>query len=297
MADSEQKNHWRSIAELLGTPLPAESPDEQPTNEPAAEKISPTPPPPARTKKVPPARPAPKSPANWGSIAEQLGMEPPPEPESKDETRPPFVETESAVDVRDTFTGQGDIESPAKPPRARSEEARDDWRRHRGEFEPEYELDLESPPEEKDNAYDAEEEPEAASHVEEAGEAEESLDESSREEGEPRRRRRRRRGRRGRKERPSAAEKSSEADDQQGDEEEEYEEEDEVEEVVRATSRSSRESSDDDDDVGDVGRPKHTKIPTWDQAIGFIIEANMAGRSRSHHHGSRGRGRGRGHRR
>jgi len=52
-------------------------------------------------------------------------------------------------------------------------------------------------------------------------------------------------------------------------------------------------------DEGDEGRPgdvpTHKKIPTWDEAVGILIEANMANRA-SNPERERGRGRGRGRR-
>jgi hypothetical protein len=34
----------------------------------------------------------------------------------------------------------------------------------------------------------------------------------------------------------------------------------------------------------------HTKIPTWQETVGALIEANMASRSRDRGHGDRGHG-------
>jgi hypothetical protein len=41
------------------------------------------------------------------------------------------------------------------------------------------------------------------------------------------------------------------------------------------------------------GVPTHKKIPTWDEAVGILIDANMAARANSPDR-DRGRGRGRG---
>jgi ribonuclease E len=50
----------------------------------------------------------------------------------------------------------------------------------------------------------------------------------------------------------------------------------------------------DDDDSGDGGSPSHKKIPTWEEAVNLLIDANMASRANSPDRGDRGRGRGRG---
>jgi hypothetical protein len=50
----------------------------------------------------------------------------------------------------------------------------------------------------------------------------------------------------------------------------------------------------DDDDSVDGGSPTHRKIPTWDEAVNLLIDANMAARANSPDRGDRGRGRGRG---
>jgi hypothetical protein len=50
----------------------------------------------------------------------------------------------------------------------------------------------------------------------------------------------------------------------------------------------------DDDDSGDGGSPTHKRIPTWEEAVNMLIDANMASRANSPDRGDRGRGRGRG---
>jgi hypothetical protein len=59
------------------------------------------------------------------------------------------------------------------------------------------------------------------------------------------------------------------------------------------------EESDELLDVGDeqeAGLPTHRKIPTWQDAVGVLIDANMASRAnspdRDRDRGDRGRGRG-----
>jgi hypothetical protein len=52
----------------------------------------------------------------------------------------------------------------------------------------------------------------------------------------------------------------------------------------------------DEEEIG--GYPSHKKIPTWDEAVGVMIDANMASRAsnpdRDRGRGGGGRGRGRG---
>jgi hypothetical protein len=57
--------------------------------------------------------------------------------------------------------------------------------------------------------------------------------------------------------------------------------------------------SDDDDELaaGSAHRSKHRKIPTWEEAVGVIVTANLQARtqgdqSKNRHRGSRRRGRG-----
>jgi hypothetical protein len=55
------------------------------------------------------------------------------------------------------------------------------------------------------------------------------------------------------------------------------------------------EDDEDDDDLLTLG-VKHSKIPTWDEAVGVVISANMESRAKNPGNGPRGRGRGRGRR-
>jgi hypothetical protein len=50
----------------------------------------------------------------------------------------------------------------------------------------------------------------------------------------------------------------------------------------------------DDDEPGESGSPSHKKIPTWEEAVNMLIDANMASRANNPDRGDRGRGRGRG---
>ena len=51
-----------------------------------------------------------------------------------------------------------------------------------------------------------------------------------------------------------------------------------------------------DDQDGHEGRPSHRAIPSWDEAIGVIVSANLESRAKNPHSGGSPRGRGRGQR-
>jgi hypothetical protein len=61
-----------------------------------------------------------------------------------------------------------------------------------------------------------------------------------------------------------------------------------------AAGRDKHESEDDLDLDREGGHPVHKKIPTWDEAIGVLVDANMASRANHPDRPHRGRGRGRG---
>ena len=64
---------------------------------------------------------------------------------------------------------------------------------------------------------------------------------------------------------------------------------------LESDHRGELDGLDDSDDDGDVDHHSHRGIPSWDDAIGFIIDANMEGRARSPKSGGpRGRRGGRG---
>jgi ribonuclease E len=69
--------------------------------------------------------------------------------------------------------------------------------------------------------------------------------------------------------------------------------EDEHDEDLHADDH--HEDDEDDDDLLTLG-VKHRKIPTWDEAVGVVISANMESRAKNPGNGPRGRGRGRGRR-
>ncbi|MCE9525218.1 MAG: hypothetical protein K8R36_04100, partial [Planctomycetales bacterium] len=111
-------------------------------------------------------------------------------------------------------------------------------------------------------------------------------------------RRGRRRGR-GRGDRPASQERSASSVPPRS----EFDEAEEDQIAARARQRLEE----NDEDLADIDQHDdehddehgHTKIPTWQETVGMLIEANMASRSRDRDHGGgggggRGRGRGRG---
>jgi ribonuclease E len=121
-------------------------------------------------------------------------------------------------------------------------------------------------------------------------------DEADERSGRPRRRRRRGSGR-GKEE--TAAPRPAPYREQ--DEEERFGPPPEPRPPAPRVAREADEEPDDDllgdGDEGEEGQggdvPTHKKIPTWEEAVGILIDANMAGRGPER---DRGRGRGRGRR-
>ncbi len=107
------------------------------------------------------------------------------------------------------------------------------------------------------------------------------------EEGEePRRRRRRRRRRRKGAKPEQETEKGTD----------ETEDREPAEESSDVADDDSDSLHDEDDDEPSTLGIKHRKIPTWDEAVGVVISANLDSRAKNPNGGSRGKGRGRGRR-
>jgi ribonuclease E len=121
------------------------------------------------------------------------------------------------------------------------------------------------------------------------------------ENGEPRRRRRRRRGGRGGRDRETtdarpAAETSEHHDD---DDVLDVDEESITRERIRAEGLVDDLDDEPHGEGGDEGHLAHRGIPTWEEAVGMIINVNLEARAKhphssggQHHRGGRGRGRG-----
>jgi len=246
---------------------------------------------------------------HWGKLAAALGL-----PVSIDvpaETSRPAKESPKESDE-----AGGDLLAYEVPPVETSETLDSDWREHQGEFDSEVEPTvLEDAPRKPDSEEPDLWEPESASDLLEDElevETEQDLDtdsaidtESSEEEAERRRiprRRRRRHRRRGRH--PSRLQEATAT----------YASEDEgepFEEVPAATSAPASEErtacaedaqaarsrsevsdvggSDEDLDSDEVSVRKHVKIPTWQQAVSYIIDHNLAQRGRGGQDTRRGR--------
>jgi hypothetical protein len=136
-----------------------------------------------------------------------------------------------------------------------------------------YEIDVEAEPD--DWSADVEREPDVASVAEE-GEEEES----------PTRRRRRRRRKGSRRGRDEERRTDVEA-----------EEADEHDDLVAPVSDADYDEHDDrghdeheDDEDDDVDRSFHHGIPTWEEAVGYVVAVNMESRAKNPGGGNRGRG-------
>lgn len=136
---------------------------------------------------------------------------------------------------------------------------------------------------------------EAIAELSDSVETEAESSEKTEQEGEGRGRRRRRRGRRRRG--------SAEAESPATAEEEAVEA---VEEGAAALDQSSEGIEDDQDEAGDHGEsdgrvaPRHRSVPSWTDAIGVVVDANIAARSdrqKANSRGGTGRGRRGGRRR
>jgi hypothetical protein len=124
--------------------------------------------------------------------------------------------------------------------------------------------------------------------VAEDGNVEDS--ESADEERRGRRRKRRRRRKPSRRER-------DEADDGTGGAEVESEDRISEDEPIMPEGREKeRRPRRRDDEETPPGKAKHKKIPTWDEAVGFVIASNVENRSKTSNYSSRGRGGRRGRR-
>lgn len=173
------------------------------------------------------------------------------------------VEEKSEADEAEALSTDEDEEAAERPKRRRR---RRRGRRGRGEGKSETGEEQET-----DDSEDA---------VSEATSEEDTDDEDS--ERERPKRRRRRRGRRG-----SRAERS-ESDDQTAEGESDDFEDDDVEDQLLASENGSK---------GTRRRAAHRNLPTWTEAIGCIVDANIEQRSKAPaKQSSRGRGRGRGRR-
>ncbi len=205
--------------------------------------------------------------SHWGKIAQSLGLQlsvdvpvVPSQPSPGTGQREPVVHEES----RDVWA----YEIPPVEPTAAADVMSGDWQEHRGEFDVPDEVDTSGPIEVPVSL-------EAPSS---------SPDEVV---SEPRRGRRRR-GRRRRRLASAGGPPKMEVDRMDRDTEPE----------LTASEVASSETTDEfeAEAVGDekataqhLSRFKHVKIPTWEQAVGFIIEQNLAQRARGSSDSRRGR--------
>lgn len=319
MTDSGSQNHWKSIADLLGTPVSSEP--EPPPPPPAARPI-----PAERPRKEKEPKPvAPKRKNHWGFVLSAVGLaaQPADEPSEAAELAPqeaapptPVAEatpvdpypvsdwpsapvptreqieddplvmpTESVFDevaspiltdeVEDAEIVQEDADSEAsgdaeEPRRRRRRRRRGRRRRDEGAESTDESASSAVPPR-------AEIVADTASDIAEGDEVEWTTAETSPPTSDaesadrPRRRRRRRRGRRDRDEA-----RSDVATDSASPELSEAGEDDE-------SDVSLHDDHDDADelDVGGSDVPTHRKIPTWREAIGVLVDANLANHTKT----------------
>ena len=104
------------------------------------------------------------------------------------------------------------------------------------------------------------------------------------------RRRRRRPARRGRGEAAEGADEET-AEGADGAEAESEDSVAEEESEIAASRVTGRESEPHDMEDAAAVKAKHKKIPTWEEAVGFIVSSNVENRSKTSSYGPRGRGR------
>ena len=306
----DKTNHWNSLAEQVGAEIPLEpvetakdstggdqpaSPTEEPTQSqsPPVEAV--------RKLKERPLPPPPRK-NHWGLVAGELGLE------ASIEDEPEPAETLSVDDASDEQSSDRDPEivttiepsgeSP-KPLESDGESNTEESAIPPSAFDlPTHESEAVSMFAETEDAEfldDQAESTESASTTESVStedanvtdESTEGAEDGDESEERPRRRRRRPR-RRSRKGQDTSDEDSSVPGDDDG------------VEPVRAGDESR--ASDDEETSGDrdqgrAKKSKHRNIPTWEEAIGVVVSANIEAKAKSSNSGGsgrRGRGRGRG---
>jgi ribonuclease E len=324
----KQQQHWQELADELGAESPEASEgmpaiEESVTELPAAEL---PPPSPKRSRDDSERSQGP----NWSLLADELGLEPmptaePPAAEVPEELAGDEADEEAVEEAKpEEFAA---VEEPSDT-RDWAPPAEDEERIEVAQEEPvaEEEAETDQDPLSLDSEPFVDEVAEALD-LETDEEIEEAEATQGQEEAPPRPRRRRRGGRRRRRADAPDADSTATEDVEEAEPKEEMEVDREEEAAVadegppepttrkrrrrrRRAPRGEREAGepkdaaedadlDDEDDDGeelpegaDQGRraAKHRKIPSWAEAIGVIIEGNLASRSRGQG-GSRGRGR------
>jgi len=313
MADSSEPNHWTQLASELGaTPDPsaAEPPKVQPEktksqSEAATGGPAVTPKPPRANVPSPPQRP----PSDWSRLAEELGVRSEPSAEvaatgAVSTPTEPKAELEVPESTRTDLVPMGtEVELPAIGPESAGlsgerEEKSPGRRRRRRRSKSQKPVDTEpaktaeEPPEVGDEAPLSEEPNEAAVADPSAGEEEESQERTKR--------RRRRRGS-GRKkvaprksDEPAKSESGSEveAEGAAADSPKESGGESSRQQPDDSATKSATTENMKEDKPSKPSGPGHRGIPSWQEAIGMIISANMESRAKRPSGSSSSRSRG-----
>jgi ribonuclease E len=302
-SDQGKPDHWNLLASQLGAETPPQEPPE-PADQPQKEEpeakdedyLASLP----RSSYVPPPPKPRKTQADWANLASELGIEVPSEPEAEpaapagkeevpvtfaEDLSPPFQALDTPSEIMSEMEDEQDLEPeqeeaaeraeqaelPESPesPAGPSEERRGRRRRRRrrpsrGEPSAASQEAIDEGVEQRDE--EAEEAPDT-----EGAELPPALD--GEETGTRRRRRRRRPSRR--------------RDAEPGDERKRRGEETGKEAglVPAGTPRDEREDHDEDDDEdehdGASDKASHRAIPSWSEAVGIVVAANLESRAKT----------------
>jgi hypothetical protein len=310
MSNHEKADHWRSIAEELGADVPAGSgPGEVPSSEEPSKKPPETPSSecwPPRSQEARRAARPPKARANWGAVAEQLGLAPteaPPREELRTTAEPPLAPTAREIptepldwldqprssvgfeDVAETETAESTAAASGKSETGDEHRLRKRRKRRRHSRQPRTAEAVSETSMASEEAAAAHEAPEVALPDVAVSEGQSQSTAPTAET--PRRGRRDRDRRRkpsseprtgrGARERIEAVESSRDSEPASAAPEDEFAEEEQEPEI---------ESS------GKEGESFHGGIPSWAEAVGIVIAANMEGRAKRGTAESSSRGRG-----
>ncbi|MFV2067615.1 MAG: hypothetical protein ACC645_11605 [Pirellulales bacterium] len=269
MTEPEHSNHWKSLAEDLG----ADPSDTEP--QPPVDSDPETPPQPKPQKRRAAATvPSPTS--DWDGLAKRLRVEgeeqadPHVDTASADEVAPPSDSQAVPDDVLDEDTVAAAVTRVVEEVAEENIDFGDTDTEGDGNLAP--------------NATDA---------------STEATDEADRPTRRRRRRRPRRRSGRNKASANDTARNGAETSGAEDDSEAMSDEAVVAESAPDATDGpdDSQEANEDSDDSGKSPRPSHRNIPTWDEAIGVIVDANIEARSSrpksARAGGSRGRSRSR----
>lgn len=312
MADSSEPNHWTQLASELGaTPDPsaAEPPKVQPEktksqSEAATGGPAATPKPRRVNVPSPPQRP----PSDWSRLADELGVRSEPSAEvAAPGARPAPTEPKAEVEVpqstRTDLVPMGtEVELPAigpesTEPSGEREEKTSGRRRRRRRSKLQKPVDAE-PAKTAEKPPEAGEESSPSEEPNEAAVADPSAEEEESQERSKRRRRRRGSGRKKsaprKADEPAKSESGSEveAEGADADSPEESGGEPSKQQPDDSATKSGTTENVKEDKPSKPSGPGHRSIPSWQEAIGMIISANMESRAKRPSGSSSSRSRG-----